>query len=231
MKRFSQSLRERKAAGFLPLIPDFKRVSPKHGELFSGRDPVFCAQRLAALGAPAVSVVTEQARFGGSLALLSSICKAVEIPVLRKDFITCRADLEQTCACGAQAVLLICACLDEKTLAALYEDALVLGLEPLVEAHSEKELAICRSLDARLVGINNRDILDLERDAGTVAHTAALAAERPAGALLISESGMESPADVRRALEAGADAALVGTALWRAPDLFTAYCAFGGMEK
>lgn len=233
MNRFSQSLRERKAAGFTPLIPDFKCISPKHGELFAGRDPVFCAQRLASLGAPAISVVTEQTHFGGSLALLSGICEAVDIPVLRKDFITCRADLEQTLACGAQAVLLICACMDEKTLKALYADALALGLEPLVEAHNESELALCRALGAKLVGINNRDILNLERDAGTVAHTAALAAGKPTDALLISESGMESPADVRRALTAGADAALVGTALWRAPDLFAAYQAFSGagMEK
>ena len=231
MKSFVQSLRERDAAGFIPVIPDFKRISPKSGELFAGRDPVSCARRLAALGAPAISVVTQQTDFGGSLALLASICEAVELPVLRKDFITCRADLEQTRACGAQAILLICACLDEKTLTDLYAHALALGLEPLVEAHSEAELALCRKLGACLVGINNRDILALERDAGTVAHTAALASGKPADALLVSESGIESPADVRRAVEAGADAVLVGTALWRAPDLLEAYRTFSDAGK
>ena len=229
MNRFSQSLRAKKAAGAIPVIPDFKRISPKCGELFAGRDPVACARQLAGLGAPAISVVTEEENFGGSLSLLRCVAEAVDIPVLRKDFITCRADLKQTCACGAAAVLLICACMDRETLAALYQDALALGLEPLVEAHNEEELALCRALGAQLVGINNRDILALECDAGTVARTAALAAGKPGGALLISESGMETPADVRRAVAAGADAALVGTALWRAPDLYAAYRELSGM--
>lgn len=133
--------------------------------------------------------MTEPHDFGGSLELLSSITAAVSIPVLRKDFVTCEDDLRQTCAHGAAAILLICSCLEQEQLRDLYHAALRLGLEPLVETHAEAELRLAASLQPQLVGINNRDILALEKDDGTVSTTAVW----PAGArkpLLISESGM-----------------------------------------
>ena len=218
MRRFTARLLERRRAGYVPVIPDFKLISPADGLLFSGRDVLQAARDLEAAGAPALSVVTEERDFGGSLDLLSDLVKAVRIPVLRKDFIRTTADVEETARRGAAAVLLICACLDEATLGALYRDAIACGLEPLVEAHTAEELRWARDLGAKLVGINNRDILALEKDGGTVSTTSALAAGRPEGAVLISESGIHSPADVKAALSAGADAVLVGTAIWQAED-------------
>ena len=216
MSRFTARLLERRRAGYVPVIPDFKMISPAEGPLFSGRDVLRAAKALEEAGAPALSVVTEEREFGGSLNLLSDIVKAVDIPVLRKDFIRTVADIEETARRGAAAVLLICSCLDEAALGSLYRAAISCGLEPLVEAHTAQELRRAGNLGARLVGINNRDILTLERDGGTVSTTSALAAGKPEGAVLISESGIRSPADVRAALAAGADAVLVGTAVWRA---------------
>ena len=159
--------------------------------------------------------------------MLREIVKAVNIPVLRKDFITREADLELTVEAGACAVLLICACITEARLTSLYRTALSLGLEPLVEAHTARELKLAGRLGAGLVGINNRDILTLERDGGTVSTTSELAAWVPKGALLISESGISTPEEARAATEAGAGAVLVGTAIWRAADpaaCFRALC-------
>lgn len=218
MSRFAQCLLDRRRAGYAPVIPDFKLVSPADGPLFSGRDVLRAARDMEAAGAPALSVVTEERDFGGSLTLLSDLVKTVDIPVLRKDFIRTASDVEETARRGAAAVLLICACLDEDTLGSLYRDAIACGLEPLVEAHTAEELRWARDLGAKLVGINNRDILALEKDGGTVSTTSALAAGKPEGAVLISESGIHSPAHVRAALAAGADAVLVGTAIWRAED-------------
>jgi len=214
--RFSQALREKKRSGVIPVIPDFKRISPKEGELFAGRDPVAMAKLLEGLGAPALSVVTEGDSFGGSMALLESIIRATGLPVLRKDFIKSEDDLKATRDAGADAVLLICATMDARMLTHLYEQALLVGLEPLVEARDAQELALAGTLGAKLVGINNRDILRLEKDGGTVSRTAQLTGNAPEGATLVSESGICSPFDARAAMDAGADAVLVGTAIWHA---------------
>ena len=225
MTGFAAALRRCAGAGRVPVVPDFKPVSPAAGPLFAGRDMVEQARRMERAGAPALSVVTEGAHFGGSPALLSAIAGAVRIPVLRKDFIRTVEQVEQSARLGAQAVLLICACLGPGELERLYRAALSCGLEPLVETHTQEEMRRAAALGAQLVGVNNRDILALEKDGGTVATTARLAAGRPAGALLISESGIETPADVRAACRAGAQAVLVGTAIWRAGDPVAAYHA------
>ena len=119
---------------------------------------------------------------------------------------------------GAAAVLLICASMEEGLLRNCYTAALDLGLEPLVEAHTKEELNLAADLHSRLVGINNRDILNLEKDSGTVGRTSSLAKLKPSGSFLISESGIRNPEDVRMALQSGADAVLVGTAIWQARD-------------
>ncbi len=226
--RFSQSLRERQKTGLIPVVVDFKPVSPKDGDLFGGRDPVETAVMLESLGAPALSAVTESHSFGGSMALLRRLCEAVTVPVLRKDFIRSVDDIRETAEAGAAAVLLICACMDEKTLTQCFEAALQSGIEPLTEAHTPEELRLCRKLGAGLIGINNRDILALEKDDGTVARTEALARLAPKDALLISESGIETPEQARKAVSAGADAVLVGTALWKAKNMALAYRRFSG---
>ena len=216
--RFSQVLRAKITTGVIPVIPDFKRISPKKGDLFGPRDPVEMARIMASLGAPALSVVTEGKSFGGSLTLLKRIAAATGLPVLRKDFIKTANDIKATRDAGADAVLLICATMDARELARLYEEALKSDLEPLVEACNAEELALAGELGATLVGINNKNIMQLERDGGTVSRTAALTSSAPLGALLVSESGIGSPADARAAMDAGAGAVLVGTAIWRAVD-------------
>ncbi|MDR2710509.1 MAG: indole-3-glycerol-phosphate synthase [Burkholderiales bacterium] len=223
--RFSAAIGAENARGFVAVIPDIKCVSPKEGDLLRGRDPVETAKMLVRVGAPVLSVVTERERFGGSIELLDAIAQAVKAPVLRKDFITREEQLLETAALGAAAVLLICATTDEKNLCALYEKTLALGMEPLVEVHTAQEMVLANQLGARLIGINNRNIVSLEKDDGGPERTAALAAGAHNDALLISESGILSADDARLASLSGVNAILVGTALWQASDMGAMYRA------
>jgi Indole-3-glycerol phosphate synthase len=223
--KFSDALIARKQAGFIPVIPDIKCTSPKEGDLLRGRDPLESAKLLAEAGAPALSVVTEHKAFGGSLELLKRIAAGTKLPVLRKDFITCIDDLKITKDCGAEAVLLICAIQPRPLLMELYDEALKIGLEPLVEAHTEEELSWVGKIGAKLVGINNRNILELEKDDGTVSATELLSAYAPINAVLISESSIQTPAEAQAAIRAGADAVLIGTAIWQAENMGECYLA------
>ena len=220
---FSAAIISENLRGYTALIPDIKCVSPKEGELLRGRDPVEIAKQLVRFGAPVLSVVTEREHFGGGPELLRAIVESAGVPVLRKDFINNMDILEETAVLGATAVLLICAITDEKILAALYEKALGLGLEPIVEVRTADEMRFAGQLGARLIGVNNRDIITLELDDGGPERTASLAAGAPEGALLVSESGISSPEDVKLAVSAGAHAVLVGTALWLADDMEALY--------
>ncbi|MTI82768.1 MAG: indole-3-glycerol-phosphate synthase [Firmicutes bacterium] len=223
--KISASIRARKQAGFIPVIPDIKCTSPKEGDLLRGRDPVEVAKLLAEAGAPALSVVTESKNFGGSIELLEQIATLTKLPILRKDFITCVDDLKITKDCGAGAILLICATQSFSLLMKLYEEALKIGLEPLVEAHTKEELILAGEIGAKLVGINNRNILELERDDGTVSATELLAKYKPNDAILISESSIQTPAQAQAAVRTGADAILVGTAIWQAENMRECYLA------
>ena len=218
MNRFSMAVSARTA-----VIPDIKCVSPKEGDLLRGRCPIETAQALVSWGAPVLSVVTESEHFGGSLALLRRIAEQTGVPVLRKDFITTYEQLEESLQLGASAVLLIAASADENTLTMLYESALRLGLEPLVEVCTAEEMARAKTLGAKLIGINNRNITTLELDEGGPARTSRLAPLAPGNALLISESGILSAEDAKQAVRAGAQAVLVGTALWQAEDMGAMY--------
>ncbi|MEG3069635.1 MAG: hypothetical protein RQM92_01125 [Candidatus Syntrophopropionicum ammoniitolerans] len=146
MKGLRESLEQKLAGGSIPIIPDIKIRSPKEGNLFLNITPLEAAQLMEKLGAPAISVVSEQKYFGGSLQLLEEVALAVSLPVLRKDFIKEENDLYRTKNCGATAVLLICACLSEKRLRMLYDLAIGLSLEPLVEVHTRDELALADSI-------------------------------------------------------------------------------------
>jgi len=221
--RFSAAIAAENAQGLVAVIPDIKCVSPKEGDLLRGRGPAEAARCLVSLGAPVLSVVTERLNFGGSPELLRSIAKTVSVPILRKDFISSCTMLEETAELGAAAVLLICATLDDERLTLLYEKSLELGLEPFVEIHTARELAWANKLGARLIGVNNREILSLERDDGGPSLTAALVSGIPSGSLLVSESGILTPGDAQLAASAGADAILVGTALWLARDMDEMY--------
>ena len=194
------------------IIVDFKPVSPECGDLFRGRDVLAVARRLERAGVLGLSVVTEERHFGGSLRLLREIAEAVDLPVLRKDFIRSEDDLYETADCGAAGVLLIASMVEN--IGRLYEKALSIGLSPLVEVHTRTEMAVAEQLGARYIGINNRDIGRLERDGGSVSLTAELIGYTPKGAFVVSESGIRSREDAGRAVGMGAHAVLVGTAFW-----------------
>jgi indole-3-glycerol phosphate synthase len=201
------------------LIIDFKPISPQHGDLFKGRNPLDVAKRLEKAGVLGLSVVTENKNFGGSMDLLRSITKAVTLPILRKDFIDSDDDLYETLDSGAKGVLLICA--TTKNIGDLHEKALSIGLKPVVEVHTPNEMELAKGIGAKIIGINNKDITVLEKDGGTVNTTLGLIKSAPKDAFVISESGISSRDDITKALNAGAGAVLIGTAFWRGTIIVT----------
>ncbi len=173
------------------------------------------ARAYEAGGAAAVSVLTDARYFGGSLEDLKAVRAAVGLPVLRKDFIIDPYQLLESAAAGADAVLLIARALPGERLPRLLAKARALGLEALVEVHDEAEMAAARAAGATVIGINNRDLATFGVDTGLTARLAPLA---PAGAVVVSESGITAPADIAELTAAGAVAFLVGETLMRAGD-------------
>lgn len=212
------AIREAKSAGKMPLIADLKPSSPRDGALVGARDAAELARSLVDAGACALSVVTEPKHFGGRLETLRQVSEAVRVPVLQKDFFTSAAQIVEAKRQGASAVLLILAMIPDALVSDLYRLAKAQDLEIVVEIHTRRELERALALSPALIGINNRDILRLETDAGDVRVTEELAPLVPAGILKISASSLLTAEDIRRAMEAGADAVLVGTALLRAAD-------------
>lgn len=188
---------------------------------------------MVAAGAPVLSVVTEFERFGGSIPLFESIRNAAKVPLLRKDFITTEDEIKRSVDIGASAVLLICANLSESLLQTLYEAALKHGIEPFVEAHLLSEIAVANKLNAALIGVNNRDITSFEVDGGGVAHSINLLQKVNKNAVKVSESGIFTRENVLSVRAAGADAALVGTAIWQSRDVAEGYKTLNGgyLEK
>jgi indole-3-glycerol phosphate synthase len=208
-----------RAAGRLPLISEIKVRSPKEGDLLAARDPLALARQMQSAGAACLSVVTEGRHFGGSLELLHSLAAAVSLPILRKDFVADAADVRASREHGASCLLLMVAMLEWPRLVQLHAEAHRCGLETLVEVHDEAELAQALTLDLDLLGINNRDIRQLETDTGTVAGTLRLLRRVPAGIRTISESAISTAQEVRDVLGAGGLGVLVGTAILRARDV------------
>lgn len=217
--KFSEALLTARAAGRVPLISEVKCISPKVGNLLSGRDPAELARAMEAAGAACISVVTEPKHFGGSMDLLRKVADAVSVPVLRKDFVRGRDDIRATKEAGASCLLLIVAVLEWPVLIEMHREAHDCGLETLVEVHNEAELARALTLDLDLLGINNRDILALEKDDGTVSTTQELIKLVPPGIRVISESAVSTPEEVRTVIEAGALGVLVGTSILLAPNV------------
>jgi indole-3-glycerol phosphate synthase len=215
-----ESIRQRQGEKRLPVISEIKVRSPKEGDLLRGRDPGELARTYASRPVAGISVVTEPKDFGGSLDLLRSVAAAVDVPVLRKDFVHDRAGLEETVAAGASAILLTVSMIGQDGFAQLHYDAQDLGLETLVEVHDAGEIEFIRvqELEPDLLGINNRDIVQREVDDGDVSLTEDLVQFVPTGWLVLSESAIAGPDDARRAREAGADAVLVGTSILQASD-------------
>ncbi|MDN5727384.1 MAG: indole-3-glycerol phosphate synthase TrpC [Propionibacteriales bacterium] len=192
------------------VIAEVKRSSPSRGALADITDPASLATAYAAGGASAISVLTEGRRFGGSLADLVAVRKAVDVPVLCKDFIVTAYQLFEARAAGADLALLIVAALDDARLIGLIERAESIGLTPLVETHTEAEIDRAVAAGAKLIGINNRDLATLEVDTTTFAR---LAPRVPEGVVRIAESGVRGPKDVFELSRVGADVVLVGEAL------------------
>jgi indole-3-glycerol phosphate synthase len=189
------------------VIAEVKRSSPSKGELAAISDPAWLAGEYEAGGASVVSVLTEQRRFGGSLADLEAVRARVEIPLLRKDFVVSSYQLWEARAYGADLVLLIVAALEHKALVSLVERTCSLGMTALVEVHDEDELVRALDAGARIVGVNARDLKTLEVDRGVFGRLCPLI---PDGVVKIAESGVRGPHDLLAYAAVGADAVLVG---------------------
>ncbi|HEX8501016.1 MAG TPA: indole-3-glycerol phosphate synthase TrpC [Pyrinomonadaceae bacterium] len=201
-------------AGRVNVIAEFKRASPSKGEIRGGASAAETARAYERGGAAAVSVLTEEDYFRGSLRDLAEVKAATRLPVLRKDFVFDEYQVFESAAAGADALLLIVAALDDGALAALLRlTEGELGMDALVEVHTAGELERALEAGARLVGVNNRDLRTFEVSLET---SVGLAARAPAGALLVSESGIGDAADVARLRGCGFRAFLVGETLMRA---------------
>ena len=210
-----------RAAG-LAVIAEVKRRSPSKGDLAAIPDPAALARSYAAGGAEAISVLTEERRFGGSLDDLRAVRAAVDTPLLRKDFIVSTYQLLEARAAGADLVLLIVAALDDQTLVRLHAEARELGLTVLVEAHDEDEIGRALTAGAELVGVNARNLKTLEVDPDAFGRLARLL---PDHVVKVAESGITGPGDAARYAAEGADVVLVGEALVRDGDPAAAVAA------
>ena len=211
-RNFSKAISQ---PGKLSLIAELKRKSPSRGMLRERFDPVSLAQELQAAGAAALSVLTDEAYFGGHLDFLRDAKQFTEVPVLRKDFIVDPYQVYEAAFYEADAVLLIVRILTEEELALCMQAADKLGLEPVVEVHSEHELKMALSCGAHVIGINHRDLSTLQIDAGLAQK---LVPQIPAGKIIVAESGLQKPEDIQRMKSLGVHAVLIGEALMTAPD-------------
>ena len=207
---FEGSLRRTRPA----VIAEYKRSSPSAG-VIAEPDVAGQARAYEEGGAAAISVLTEPTRFDGALADLRAVRLAVDLPVLRKDFLVLPAQVIESRAAGADAVLLIAAALSELELKAMLAVANDLGLGALVETHSADDLAKALATDAPVVGVNARDLETLEVD---VERALAMLPDVPSDRVAVLESGVSTREDVERAIDAGARGVLVGEALMRSPD-------------
>ncbi len=204
------------AAGEVHLIAEVKRASPSKGVLREDFDAVDIALSYERHGATCLSVLTDEPYFQGSLENLRQVRAAVDIPLLRKDFILDTYQLYEARLAGADAVLLIAECLDDCNLRKLHNEAIELGMTPLVELYEPENLDRVLTAGAALVGINNRDLRTFKTD---LDHTLRLRGRIPAECVVVSESGIRNPADVARLKAAGVHAILVGESLVTAPDI------------
>ena len=197
------------------IIAEFKRRSPSKGAIRENADASTVARSFQAAGAAAVSVLTEEDYFAGSLADLRAIREVVSIPVLRKDFIVDEFQIYEAAAAGADALLLIVAALDDETLARLLRlTEAELGMDALVEVHTREEMSRAVANGAKLIGVNNRDLRTFEVSTET---SLELARHAPPDTILVSESGL-SPSDARRLQAVGYKGFLVGERLMRGDD-------------
>lgn len=222
------SFRGALAGGAVAVVAEVKRRSPSEGELRSDLDPAGCARAYVAGGARAVSVLTDEPFFGGSVADLAAVSAAVRVPLLRKDFIVDALQVLEARGAGASAVLLIVRALDAGQLRDLSAAARGVGLETVIEVHTDEEVERALDAGASVVGVNSRDLDSFSVDLGVAER---LLARVPSGVPALAESGVRSVADVERLARAGADAVLVGTSLSRSADGAAAVRALSAVPR
>jgi indole-3-glycerol phosphate synthase len=215
----------RRADGGLAVIAEIKRRSPSAGDIKAGASAVDQARRYQAAGADALSVLTDEKFFGGTLDDLGAVTADFlsaqglgpppPLPCLRKDFMVHPLQVLQARSAGASAILLIVRALADAELAALHAATQAAGLDALFEIHDEADLARAVAQGARIIGVNNRDLATFQTD---LSLSERLIPQFPPGVIAVSESGIATAADAARARAAGADAVLVGEALMRAAD-------------
>ena len=213
------------AEGPIKLIAEVKKASPSAGVIRANFDPVEIAGIYAAHGATCLSVLTDEPYFQGHLDYLSQIRAAVDVPLLRKDFILDTYQLLEARLAGADAVLLIAECLDDCNLRKLHNEIIELAMTPLVEFYEPENLGRVVDAGATLIGINNRDLRTFETDLN---HAIDLRRQLPGDCVVVAESGIRTAADVRRLAEANIDAILVGESLMRQADIGDAVDALIG---
>ncbi|MBI5725408.1 MAG: indole-3-glycerol phosphate synthase TrpC [Planctomycetes bacterium] len=224
----------RQPAGLINLIAEIKRASPSAGVIRGDFDPVAIARQYAAAGADAISVLTDAEYFHGSLDHLSAVRQAVDLPVLRKDFLIDPLQVWQSRAAGADAILLIAAALPPGQLLDMLILASQLRMTCLVEVHDADELLAVRSAIGfphraySLLGINNRDLTTFAVDLGTTLRLAQLAGP---DVPIVSESGIKTTQDVRKLAAAGVKAVLVGQTLMSSPDIAASVRQLKGLER
>jgi indole-3-glycerol phosphate synthase len=200
----------------ISVIAEHKRSSPSAGVIRDDLDLQDVVGAYERGGATALSILTEPHSFSGSLDDLAAARAAARLPILRKDFIVDSYQVAESVARGADAILLIVAALDPAALARLHAEAVSFGLDVLVEVHDSDELEVAGGIGATVIGINNRDLTTLQVD---TERTFALLDQMPGGAVVVSESGWRTRAELERLSAAGVDAVLVGEALMRSPDV------------
>jgi indole-3-glycerol phosphate synthase len=206
----------RKAAASRPaVIAELKKASPSRGLIRPDFEPISLARSLEAAGATALSVLTDEEFFQGSLDNLSRASAAVRIPCLRKDFILDPFQILEARAAGADAILLIVAALADKDLKSLYEEARRMGLDVLCEIHDREELERAVALGFTVIGVNSRNLHTMQVQPQTQIE---LAQSLPRTAVRVAESGIQNASDIVRMAEAGFDAFLIGESLMRQPD-------------
>ena len=210
--RFDGALR---TAEHVNIIAECKRRSPSKGVLRADYDAAAIARAYADAGAAAISVLTEPTFFDGSVAHLQSVREAVDLPILRKDFLVTEYQLVEAKAAGADAVLLIVAALRPVELKLLHDHAVGLGLDVLVEVHDATELAVAIDVGARIVGVNNRNLRTLAVDTRV---SEDLIARIPQDVIAVSESGLQTAGDLMRLGQLGYRAFLVGERFMSAPE-------------
>lgn len=211
-----EAILKAQTSGLAPIIAEIKFASPSHGQIRQKANLQGIVKDMIKGGACALSILTEPNFFNGSTEYLKEISKNKLVPLLRKDFIIDEQQIYESLINGADAILLIVRCLSDQKLKELYQISKKFSLETLIEVHNEKELDRALNIEPQIIGINNRDLDTLQLDLLT---TERLVPKVPEDIIVIAESGVKSPKDVKYLLSCGADAVLVGTTIMKAEDI------------